>query len=645
MKKLITLMFLMAVLGLITAMTRQYAVGQTQVTAEAVISANLRSVPGVDGSEVIGEILNGTAYPVIGRSEFYPWLLLADPVTNNPIGWVFQDIVTVTGNIFDVPVSTLEVTAGMIVQPTVTPITQINSPISVTQSPIDPVNNNQFPTATLDAGIQITPLAQMTEILPLPTNTPTATPISGVIGTSQGEINVRYGPGTDYQPLARVSAGQQFVISGHHTQFPWVQVIYENSPTGYAWIANNLLDIQGDIYATTPISTTNFNLATLTPTPAMNPSSNVPGQAPVELRQEIVDLGNSLWDFIMSRNFVLESRRFGAFYFQDLQTGEALTYGNNIAFSGTSLTKIPILLAYFGAIEGSPDLAGARDIANTMICSENVATNRLLSTIGGGDALTGAENTTAFMRELGMTRTFITAPYDTTTPLATSTPPPRAAQIPRTDADQSKANPNVTNQMTVEEMGWLLANIYQCAYNESGPLIDNFDGRFTPQECRKIMYVMSENTVDGLLKAGAPEGIRVAHKHGWVPDTHGNAAVFFTPGGDYVLTMMLHEPTFLNFVTDSLPTLAHTSMRVYNYYNPDNPLSEPREGYIPEAGMCNYTTTDPIVTNLSSSMFMYQNDSTLYHAQQAGGMGAIEAQPTLRPTWTPNPAFATDGNE
>ncbi len=636
MKRLLLAMFLTSIVGLIFTMTGQID-GQTEngdrVTVEAVISANLRSVPGVDNSQIIGEIFNGTIYPVLGRSEFYPWLLLGDPITRNPIGWVFQDIVTVTGNIFNVGVSTLEVTPEMLLNIPTTML-EMDVPI-ITSPPVDTPVDPSFPTATLGAGIQITPLSQTTEILPLPTNTPTPTPLTGVIGTARGEINVRYGPGTDYQPLVRAFAGDQFIISGYHTQFPWVQVLFENSPNGYAWIAVELLDIQGNIYTTPAISTTNFNLATLTPTPAMNTSSSVPGQAPIGLSQEFVDLGNSLWDFIMSRNFILESRRFGALYLQDLQTGEAITYGNNIAFSGTSLTKIPILLAYFGAIEGSPDLAGARDIANTMICSENVATNRLLATIGGGDALTGAENTTAFLREMGITRTFITAPYDTTTPLATSTPPPRAAQIPNTDADQSKANPNVTNQMTVEEIGWVLANIYQCAYNESGPLIDNFDGRFTPQECRKIMYVMSENTVDGLLKAGAPEGIRVAHKHGWVPDTHGNAAVFFTPGGDYVLTMMLHEPTFLNFVTDSLPTLAHTSMRVYNHYNPVGGLTEPREGYIPEAGMCNYTTADPIVANLASSLFMYENDATLYNSQQPDATTDVEVLPTLRPTWTP----------
>jgi uncharacterized protein YraI len=608
-KRILTIVFLILLSPMLTQVDGQ----STGVTAEAIGSANLRSVPGLDG-ELLGEILAGTQYPVIGRSEFYPWVLLGDVINAAPIGWVFQDLVTIHGNLASVPVSSQEVVPGQ------------SAPI---QTPLG------MATSTLLPDVQMTPPAGQTFDATF-TPTPTPTLPTGIYGVAGAEINVRYGPGTDYQPLARAFAGDTFLITGYHTQFPWVQVAFEDSPNGFAWIAMEILDIQGNVYETQQISTTNFNLPTLTPTPAMRSSSNIPGGQAVPVSDTFGALGDSLWDFILSRGFVLETSRFGALYLQDLQTGEAITYGNDIAFSGTSINKIAILLAYFGVMDTSPDLADARDIANTMICSENVATNRLLSAVGNGDALLGAENTTQLMRDLGMTRTFITAPYDTTTALATSTPMPRAPQIPRTDADQIRSNPNPTNQMTVEEMGWLLANVYQCAYNESGPLIDNFDGAFTSQECRKMLYIMGENTVDGLLKAGAPEGIRVAHKHGWVTDTHGNAGVFFTPGGDYVMVMMLHEPVFLNFVSDSLPTLAHTSMRVFNHYNPLIGLTEPREGYIPTPDQCNYGTNDPIVQNLASSTFMFNNDSSTFFNPATSPIETEgTATPTLRPTWTP----------
>ena len=76
------------------------------VSAEAVGQANLRAAADVN-STVIGQIVSGTRYPVIGRSEFYPWLLLADPATQQPLGWVFDELLNVQGNANSVPVSDL----------------------------------------------------------------------------------------------------------------------------------------------------------------------------------------------------------------------------------------------------------------------------------------------------------------------------------------------------------------------------------------------------------------------------------------------------------------------------------------------------------------------------------------------------------
>jgi len=603
-------------------------IGQgTGVTAEAVGTANLRSIPSLDG-ERVGEISVGTRYPVIGRSELYPWLLLGTLDTAAPLGWVFQDLVTITGNVNVVPFSSAEVT-----DPGVPATTQV--PVAV---------DNGEPTATLAVGV--TPLGAVTgQEQPVVTQGPTLTPTidARVTGTTQGEINVRYGPGVEYQIVGRAFPGDVFAITGYHTQFPWVQVRYDESPNGFAWIANNLLEITGNVFTTNAISTVNFNLPTLTPTPAMRVSSNIPGLEPVSISGEFAALGDTMWNFVLGQDFVPETSRFGALYLADLQTGEALTYGAEFAFSGTSINKIAILLAYFGTINGTPSYPEARDIANTMICSENVATNRMLEVVGAGDALQGAEDTTRILQQLGLRNTFLTAPYDTTTQIATATPLPRPVSIPQTEADQTKANPNPTNQVTVEEMGWLLSNIYQCAYNESGPLIDNFNGAFTPQECRKMLYIMSENTVDGLLKAGVPANIRVSHKHGWINDTHGNAGVFFTPGGDYVMVMMLHEPNFLQF-GQSLPALAETSRMVYNYYNPAQPLDVVREGFIPEVDQCNYTAADPIVDNLASSSFLLFNDTNLFYQGNAATPepSGPTLTPTLRPTWTPD-SFGTGG--
>lgn len=562
--------FLLFLMLFMLALVPMLVLGQaTGVYAEAVGTANLRAFAGTD-ADIVGEISTGTRYPVVGRSELYPWVLLGDVATNQPIGWVFQDLVTVYGDLTVVPISTLNVNALPTETPTITPTTDPNVTV-------------------------------------IPSETPTPTPPFAVYGIAQGEINIRYEPDVSAARLGVGQAGDRFEVVGYHTQFPWVQIRYENSPEGLAWVAKDLLQIEGDLFSTRAIVTTQFNLPTLTPTSVTFGTSSIDtGATPVPRSLSFEALGNRLWGNIIEAGFDPQTSRFGALYLQNLETGEELVFGNDVAFSGTSINKIAILLRVFGKLETLPDAQMATDIANTMICSENVATNRLLAYLGDGNDYIGADVLTDSLRSMGLRRTFLTAPY--LIPGKTPEPPPVAIEYPETDADQQKANPNVTNQMTVDELGYMMSSIYQCAYNESGPLMDRFAGEYTSQECRKMVHVMASNTVDALLKAGVPEGVAVAHKHGWVDDTHGNAAIIFTPGGDFVMVMMLHEPTWLDF-PESLPVIAESSRLVYNYLNPDAQLPEIREGYIPTTEECNYNAASPIVLDLMSSTYGMEVDT------------------------------------
>jgi uncharacterized protein YraI len=525
---------------------------QGNVTAEAIQQANLRATTDANANKV-GEIANGTRYPVLGRSQFYPWLLLGDPATLEPIGWVYQDLVGVQGNLNDVPFSTVVVDPSARPTPTfaLAP-SEPNAPAPATAVPTQAFN---------------------------------------VAGIVLGEVNVRYGPGADYPRLGVATRGERFQIIGYHTQYPWVQVAYENSPNGMAWIARDLLDIQGNVFSLPALSDGVLVLPTLTPTPSLLVSAN----DGVPLRPEFVALGEDIWQMMLNARFDPETSRFASFFLMDLQTGEAITFGNDIAYSGTSVSKIEILARLYASLDNAPDGNLATDIANTMICSENVATNRLLSVIGEGDEFRGAEEVTRFMQDLGLNNTFLAAPF-VINPAKPPTPT-RPLYIPKNvTANQSKANPEFSNQTTVEDMGRLLASMYQCAYQNRGALIENFGTRIEPRECRQMLHVMSNNNVDALLRAGVPADVRVAHKHGWINDTHSNAAIFFTPGGHYVIVVFAHQPNWLNF-EESLPVIAEASRMVYNFYNPFTPLPAVREGFIPEATTCNFAGT-PLVNDL-----------------------------------------------
>lgn len=482
---------------------------------------------------------------------------------------------------------------------------QIAQVVTATEAP---TNTPSLPTATPSASP--TPTASPTP--DLPTITPSPSPDFSISGEVLDVVNIRYGPGADYPRVGIAQANERFQITGYHTQFDWLQIRYDNSPTGFAWIARSLLsNIQGDVNTLPAISMTVFNFPTLTPTPSVVQSSSALTGDVIQISPQFAALGERLSSIMLEKGFEPNTQYFGSLFLLDLQTGEAITIGGDIAYRGTSVNKISILAALYGALDGVPNQTQAVDIANTMICSENGATNRLLAIVGGGDEWRGAELVTTLFRTIGLENSYLLAPY-TVDP---SRPPVPAAPIPvpDTNADQVTAHPEPYNQITVEEQGWLLESIYQCAYENNGALLSEFpEGSFEPRECRQMLHVMSNNNVDALLRAGVPANVRVAHKHGWVNDTHMNAGVFFTQGGNYVMVMAFHSSQvdstgerylpFQDTFPATLPAFAEVSRTVYNYYNANAPLAEIRDGFIPDAPTCNFAGT-PLIGDLMQAVW------------------------------------------
>lgn len=558
----VTILFGIALSVLIALWTLPTVAQSNGVTAEAIIEANLRAFPGTD-AEQVGRIEAGTRYPVLGISEFFPWLLLGDPATTQPMGWVFRDLVTVNGDLNSVPFSDLEVVPGA--APT-------------------------LPAATADLIAE----ASGTPGAPTQAFTPTPTLNASVIGTVLGEINIRYGPGTEYPRLGVGKAGDQFEVVRWHTQQPWVEIRYTESPTGTGWVAIDLLEYQGNVESLPATSQLTFSLPTLTPTISPVEVAKTLDGEPVPLSGEFRALGERLWTTMLAAQFDPNTSRMGALYLRNLQTGEAITFGSDIAFSGMSMSKIAILTALFGQLDAPPDDALAVTIAESMICSENTSTNDLLRELGNGEPFAGAVETTDFLRTLGLSNTFITAPY-APDPSITAVP----ATAPQTTIDQASAGPDPFNQLSVDEMGLLLDAIYECAYSGTGPLMDRFPGQYEQRECQVILHVMSSNRISAMLESGVPENTRIAHKHGWVEDTHGDAGIVYTPGGDFAIVVALHNPEWIA-AADTFPLVAELTRETYNFFNPANPFPESTYGIgVEECELLG----NPVIEDMMSVMF------------------------------------------
>lgn len=276
----------------------------------------------------------------------------------------------------------------------------------------------------------------------------------------------------------------------------------------------------------------------------------------------------------------------GSFFIMDLQSGEELGINEDIALSGLSVVKIAILLETFRALDFEPTVDQAKLIAETAINSGNFSANLLLDVVAGQDnAYLGVDILTESMQQLGLENTFIVTPYEE---------PDRPGKGTRTTPANSRMDittyPDPTMQTTAEDMGTLLSMIYYCAQG-GGTLLAVYPEQLTPGECQAIIDILIQNEEGNLIRFGVPDEIGVAHKHGWAGNTHGDAGIVFSPGGDYIIVEYLSQPDTDWLVHDiSFPILREVSRAVYNYFNLEAPYFE---NALPEAGDEDIPETEP----------------------------------------------------
>ncbi len=247
-------------------------------------------------------------------------------------------------------------------------------------------------------------------------------------------------------------------------------------------------------------------------------------------------------------------------FVKDLQTGAELEINPDVAYAGMSVVKIAVMVETYRALDRPPNVEETKLLTETMTLSGNFTANLLLrDVIGNGDGYQGVENLTASMHYLGLINTFMATPYDEEVIPPTIVTPANS----RTDLN---TQPDPYMQTTARDMGLLLEMIYQCSKG-GGALMVAYPGAFAPEECQQMLEIMSQNRIDSLIEAGLPPGTQVAHKHGWIGDTHADAAIVFSPGGDFVLVVFLYHPEWLEWEISN-PLIGRIATATYNFFNP-----------------------------------------------------------------------------
>jgi len=253
-------------------------------------------------------------------------------------------------------------------------------------------------------------------------------------------------------------------------------------------------------------------------------------------------------------------------HISDPATGDRIEINPDIIYSGMSVIKIGIMLETFLYAEGT-ELE--EETQNRMLklvtdpTGSNYWANLLLGLIGDGNQFEGCRRVNARMDELGLTATFILEPYRLETEGARLGP---GLATLRLLPWRVEANPDPFIQTSAHDIGVLLEMIHDCSQGE-GRLLEEYEGRISSEGCLLILDDLKENPVRTMIGAGIPEDVPLAHKHGFGGDTHADAGVVFSKGGDYIIVHFQYAPTDWLVWAISRPVFEDVSFATYNFFN------------------------------------------------------------------------------
>ena len=259
-------------------------------------------------------------------------------------------------------------------------------------------------------------------------------------------------------------------------------------------------------------------------------------------------------------------------YLKDLGNNQSMHFAvqNNeeippeIAFTAASTIKIPVMISVLRRTDSpAPEYITAM-LQEMIMFSKNTDTDQLMETVI--DPVYGPIYVTEDLAALGLKNTFLGGYFYLGAPLL------RRYETPANQRADINLTPDVYNQTTPGEMGTILEGIYHCETKGNGLLVQTFPDQITQEECQFMTQLLIGDRLPYLITAGLPEGTRVAHKHGWIEELDGllhtmsDAAIIYTPGQDYVLTIYMYHPEQLVF-DDGNRLMAQLSTTIYNFFN------------------------------------------------------------------------------
>lgn len=188
---------------------------------------NIRSGPATT-FDIVGRLEADSFAVVVGRTETSDWWLIEFESAPDGQAWVSAEVVEFVGNTSSVPV--------------------VDAPAAPSEETSDSTGD------------------------------------TAVIRVPAGGVNVRSGPGLDFDLLGRLDAGAQAAVVAKDDSGEWWQIEYEAGENNLAWVADVVVDFSGDPDTVPPAAGSIASEAVQTPVPVV--AGSVEATDPVNVRSE-----------------------------------------------------------------------------------------------------------------------------------------------------------------------------------------------------------------------------------------------------------------------------------------------------------------------------------------------------------------------
>ncbi len=261
----------------------------------------------------------------------------------------------------------------------------------------------------------------------------------------------------------------------------------------------------------------------------------------------------------------------GAIYVHDLETGETLGINENTVFSGASVMKVPIMIYVYSKL-GKLNEQQRDWMENVIINSDNLDANALLAAAVGSQgteaALEGVNEMSIMLEGLGLKHTYQLIPYESAEWLIQQSKFPKGGPAREGEPPYTAADPYL--RTTPREMGELFVMLAECA-DGRGPLLEKYGDTISQTLCDEMMGWLERPHDQERMVAGIPEGVKVAHKGGWIDDMQSDVGIVSSPNGRYVAAIYIwrRDGYATNIHASPSPYLGDFSHTIYTFFNPE----------------------------------------------------------------------------